>query len=252
MPVPRMPLFSIITVTYNAVDLLPGTIESVLEQRCDDYEYLIFDGASTDGTADLVRSYGNRIHHFQSEPDRGLYDAMNKGLRRARGRFVQFLNAGDHLHDRHVLQRLRDRADAQTDVLYGETLVVRADRSPVGLFSEIRPQKLPRRLHWRSMRYGMVVCHQSFLPARALAPEYALDNLAADIDWIITILKRAEHVVNADTILVDFLEGGVSKQRHRESLWGRYAILKRHFGWLPNVLAHGWITLRAAWFRVRS
>lgn len=244
-----MPFFSIITVTYNAAELLPGTIESVLEQTCDDYEYLIIDGASTDGTAELVRSYGDRVHHFQSEPDRGLYDAMNKGLRAARGRFVQFLNAGDHLHDRQVLARIQALVTDATDVLYGETLVVRADRSPVGLFSEIRPQNLPARLTWRDMRHGMVVCHQAFLPARTLAPEYALDNLAADIDWIITILKRARQVVNAETILVDFLEGGVSKQRHRESLWGRYAILKKHFGWLPNLLAHAWITVRAARFR---
>ena len=245
------PLFSIITVTWNAAELLPGTIESVLDQHCADYEYLIIDGDSTDGTKELVRSYGPRIHHFLSEPDAGLYDAMNKGLQLATGRFVCFLNAGDHLHDASTLAHLKSLVTDRTDVLYGETQVVNDARQPLGLFSEIRPQNLPEQLHWRDMRYGMVVCHQAFFASRALAPAYQLDNLAADIDWIIQILKQSREVVNARATLIDFLAGGVSKQRHRESLWGRYRILRKHFGLIPNLFAHAWITVRAAWHTLR-
>ena len=245
------PLFSIITITYNAEQYLAGTIESVVEQRCDDYEYLLIDGGSKDATLAIAERYRSHIDHLVSEPDRGLYDAMNKGLKAARGTYVCFLNAGDHFRDENVLADLKKLADPEVDVLYGETMIVREDRSEVGTFSATRPHKdLPDRMTYRDMRHGMVVCHQAFLPRRTIAPPYELDNLAADIDWIITCLKRSRRSVNAQRILIDFLEGGVSVQQHRKSLWGRYAVLRKHFGFLPNLIAHGWIVLRALLYRV--
>ena len=99
------PLFSIITITYNAERELPATLASVDEQTCSDYEHLIIDGASTDGTLALANAPGNLRRHTFSEPDRGLYDAMNKGLNRARGTYVLFLNAGDAFSSPDMLQR---------------------------------------------------------------------------------------------------------------------------------------------------
>ena len=253
MPQHPPKLFSIITITYNAEQHLEGTLRSVIGQTCIDYEYLIIDGGSTDGTLDIAKSHEDHIDLLVSEPDKGLYDAMNKGLRAARGTYLCFLNAGDHLRDPNVLADLKRLAATEVDVLYGETMIVREDRSEVGTFSETRPHNnLPDHLSYRDMRHGMVVCHQAFLPRRTLAPEYELGNLAADIDWIIECLKRSRKTVNAQRILIDFLEGGISVQQHRKSLWGRYEVLKKHFGWLPNLAAHGWIVLRAALFRMRN
>ena len=96
------PLISVITVCYNAAPLIEETILSVLGQDYPNLEYLIVDGASTDGTLDIVRKYADRVK-FVSEPDKGIYDAMNKGLKKATGEWVNFMNAGDYFANDHVL-----------------------------------------------------------------------------------------------------------------------------------------------------
>ncbi|HNG90960.1 MAG TPA: glycosyltransferase, partial [Saprospiraceae bacterium] len=103
-----MPTFSIITVVYNGAALLPGTVESVRRQTFDDYEYIVVDGASKDQSLQIIQDYAAQMPQMRylSEPDRGLYDAMNKGLRMATGDFVQFLNCGDHLHAPDTLARM--------------------------------------------------------------------------------------------------------------------------------------------------
>ncbi|MEK7256283.1 MAG: glycosyltransferase, partial [Bacteroidota bacterium] len=119
------PVLTIITVTFNAARLLEGTIRSVLEQTYPHIEFLIFDGASIDGTLEILRrlpakSPNRQITKWSSEPDRGLYDAMNKGLRRATGDFVWFLNAGDHLFEKDTVEKIMRHCKAETDVLIGE------------------------------------------------------------------------------------------------------------------------------------
>ena len=102
------PLFSIITVTYNAAATLPPTLKSVGEQTCQLYEYLLIDGASTDESVKLAEKSGISNMTISSEPDRGLYDAMNKGLGLAQGDYVIFLNAGDSFHSKDTLQEIAD------------------------------------------------------------------------------------------------------------------------------------------------
>ena len=87
---------SIISVCYNAIHGIEKTIQSVLSQSYDDIEYIIIDGGSTDGTVDIIRKYSDQITYFVSEPDGGIYDAMNKGVRAATGEWINFLNAGVH------------------------------------------------------------------------------------------------------------------------------------------------------------
>ena len=97
------PLFSIITITFHAEATLPATLQSVESQTFTDYEYLVVDGASTDGTLKIIERYRPHIHTVISEKDNGLYDAMNKGLALATGDYVCFLNAGDCLHEDDTL-----------------------------------------------------------------------------------------------------------------------------------------------------
>ena len=94
--------FSIITVVFNAVADLEKTIKSILGQRFPDREYIIIDGGSTDGTVDIIRRYEKQLAFWSSEPDRGIYDAMNKGVLKARGNFLNFMNAGDLFADENV------------------------------------------------------------------------------------------------------------------------------------------------------
>jgi glycosyltransferase involved in cell wall biosynthesis len=245
-----MPMVSIITVVYNGADLLEGTLLSVLGQSYPNIEYIIVDGASADGTLGIIRRYEREIAQWASAPDKGIYDAMNKGLQMARGQYVWFMNCGDRIHAPDTLSRVMADWSPEVDALYGDTLLVDAARKPLGRRSQATPHRLPESLNWKSLRYGMVVCHQSFLIRRALAPRYIEDNLSADIDWAIRALKRCRVVRNTQLILSDYLIGGISVQRHRQSLLDRYSILKRHFGALPNIWNHFFILFRAASFRL--
>jgi glycosyltransferase involved in cell wall biosynthesis len=247
------PIFSIITVVFNGETLIDLTMQSVLNQSFTQYEYIVIDGLSKDGTIDVIKLYAEQYPlsiQWVSEKDKGLYDAMNKGLSMAKGRFVLFLNAGDCLFDNQVLAKIAAQITPETDVLYGETMLVDDARKHIGTRTELTVQKLPEKLTWQSMSRGMVVCHQAFLPALHLAPQYIANNLAADIDWVIKCLQKADNVVNTHVVISEYLMGGMSKQRHNQSLKDRYEILKTHFGFLPNLINHIGILWRAFWFKI--
>lgn len=245
-----VPTVSIITITFNAERFLERTLQSVVAQQATDYEYIVIDGASTDGTLDLIKQYEPRITYWLSEPDNGLYDAMNKGLHRATGQYVWFMNAGDELHDAQTLANLLDRIKAtQADVYYSDALFVRDDGTAVGLRSQITPHVLPHNLNWHDMALGMKVCHQAFVAKRSIAPNYSANNLSADLDWEIHCLKAAQNVEFLPFVLCRYLIGGLSVQQHRRSLTDRFRVLASHFGWLSTLVNHGRIVWRAYRFK---
>ncbi|QKZ12242.1 glycosyltransferase family 2 protein [Spirosoma sp. KUDC1026] len=245
-----MPTVSIITITYNAGRFLERTVESVLRQTATDYEYIIIDGGSTDGTLDIVQRYEKHISRWISEPDSGLYDAMNKGLHLATGDYVWFMNAGDELYDEETLQGLLERIQQTgAGVYYSDALFVQNDGSPVGLRSVVTPHMLPHSLKWTDMALGMKVCHQAFVAKRSIAPDYDIHNLSADLDWEIRCLKKAGLVEFLPFVLCKYLVGGLSVQQHRRSLTDRFKVLVTHFGWLPTVFNHGRISWRAWRFK---
>jgi len=239
------PKISIITIVYNGATLLEGTIQSVINQSYPNIEYLIIDGGSTDGTLDLIQKHEASISKWISEADKGLYDAMNKGLKLATGDFVWFMNAGDHILKPDTVEKMVAVCPPNTDIIYGEVMLVNDERQHQGTRSELTTQKLPTQLNWKSLQKGMVVCHQGFLPKRTLAPSYMLDNLSADIDWVINCLKQAKVTTNTNMVLAEYLMGGISKQRHNQSLKDRYAILGKHYGFLANLWNHFLIVWRA-------
>jgi glycosyltransferase involved in cell wall biosynthesis len=243
-------LLSLITVTYNAEAVLERTLRSVQRQTGrDGVELIVVDGASTDGTLELVQRYPDVVTRWVSEPDRGIYDAMNKGLSLATGEYVWFLNAGDELYDETTLQTFFGKLGEAADVYYGDALFVRDDGSAIGLRSEVTPHRLPARATWRDFSHGMVICHQSFVARRSLAPAFRLDHpYSADIDWEIRCLKAARRVVNLGVPLSRYLVGGFSVQHLRASLLDRFAILREHFGLLPTLVHHAGILGRGFWF----
>ena len=243
------PIISIITIVYNGAALLEGTIKSVVNQSYSNIEYIIIDGGSTDGTLAIIHSYEQHLSCWISEPDNGLYDAMNKGLKMASGDFVWFMNAGDHIFESNTVEKMVATIHEKTDIIYGEVMLVNDDRKHQGTRSERTTQQLPDQLNWKSLNKGMVVCHQGFLPKRTLAPQYMMSNLSADIDWVIQCLKKAKQVSNTNLILAEYLMGGVSKQRHKQSLKDRYKILVKHYGFVPNLFNHFLIVMRAFWLK---
>ena len=240
---------SIITITYNAEQFLERTIQSVIGQQATDYEYIVIDGGSADGTLDIIRRYETHITTWISEPDKGLYDAMNKGLHRARGEYVWFMNAGDTLHDAQTLANLLTAIkETPADVYYSDALFVRNDDTSVGLRSQVTPHTLPTSLTWRDMALGMKVCHQAFVARRSLAPDYQTNNLSADLDWEIRCLKAAQKIQFLPFVLCHYLTGGLSVQQHRRSLTDRFKVLVAHFGLLTTLVNHGRILMRANQF----
>ena len=230
------PLFSIITVTWNAADVIAPTLESVRRQTSSDYEMLIIDGASTDGTLNLAKKASIAGLRVFSEPDKGLYDAMNKGIARARGQYLIFLNAGDAFADDTVLARLALLTVDKPGVIYGQTQLVDANRTVVGK----RHLTAPKRLTVDSFLSGMVVCHQAFVARRDLVPKYDLHyRLSADYDWCIKVLKRSTANVYAGRPpIISYLTEGETTRHHRASLLERYRIMCHHYGTPRATLAH--------------
>ena len=119
----QRPTFSIITITFNAVHWIEQTILNVLGQSYPNIEYIIIDGGSTDGTVDIIKRYESSITYWVSEPDKGIYDAMNKGLKQATGDYVWFVNAGDSLSSLGILQEivsLIQKKKKFPDIIYEE------------------------------------------------------------------------------------------------------------------------------------
>jgi glycosyltransferase involved in cell wall biosynthesis len=235
---------SIITITYNAEQYLERTIQSIINQSVQDFEYIIIDGKSKDGTLKIAEKYKNRVNKLISEPDKGLYDAMNKGLKNASGDFVWFMNAGDEINDKDIVQRISKSVTEQTDVLYGDTYFTDNDGNIQGLRSEITPHRLPRGLKWQDMKLGMLVCHQAFIARKSIAPLYMENNLSADVDWEIECLKKAKKIQYLDFVLAKYLIGGISNKQLKRSLLDRYEVLKKHFGFMGAISAHVQILFR--------
>lgn len=240
------PKFSIITVTYNAGKVLEDTIQSVVFQTYRNVEYIIVDGGSTDNTLEIANKYRDRITKVISEPDKGLYDAMNKGIRLATGNYLCFLNAGDELHENETLQKMVHTLNGNQlpDVIYGETAIV----DEQGHFLHMRRLSAPESLHWKSFKQGMLVCHQAFFARRELAINQLYDlqyRFSADFDWCIRIMKQSQYLHNTGLTLIDYLNEGMTTRNHKASLKERFRIMAKHYGWISTILHHGWFVVRA-------
>ena len=232
------PKFSIITVTYNAGKVLEDTIQSVITQTYKNVEYIIVDGKSTDGTMDIVNRYREHIHTIVSEPDKGLYDAMNKGIDLATGDYLCFLNAGDELHEDDTLQLIVHSLNGEKelpDVIYGETAIVDEE----GHFLRMRRLSTPEHLTWKSFQHGMLVCHQAFMPRRDLAVKYNLKyRFSADFDWCIRIMKKSRILHNTHLTIIDYLNEGMTTRNHKASLKERFHIMCHHYGTASTIMRH--------------
>ncbi|GAK35998.1 glycosyltransferase, group 2 family protein [Bacteroides graminisolvens DSM 19988 = JCM 15093] len=220
------------------------TILSVVSQTYHNIEYIIVDGASKDRTLSIVNKYRDKIQAVVSEPDKGLYDAMNKGLKMAKGEYVCFLNAGDTFHEDDTLQLIvhqLNKSNVLPDVIYGETALVDAQRH----FVRMRRLQTPDTLNWKSFRQGMLVCHQAFIAKRALAETYDLNyRFSADFDWCIRVMKKASLLHNTRLNLIDYLDEGMTTKNRKASLKERFRIMAKHYGYISTVLHHIWFVLR--------
>ena len=182
------PLFTIITVSYNSKKTISDTINSVLAQTYPNIEYIIIDGGSTDGTVDIVNSYGNRISKFISEPDRGMYDAINKGILLATGDIIGTLNSDDFFCDVTVIQKIADVfIDENTDAVIGDVQFVDTKDN-----SRIFRYYSSKKFHPGKFKFGFMPAHPGFYVRRNFFETlgyYKTDyTIAADYELLIRFL----------------------------------------------------------------
>lgn len=248
---------TVATVIWNPGPLLQRTLDSVIDQDYTNIEHVIVDGRSKDGTMVILHQYQERNslktprHEINmiSEPDNGLYDAMNKAINMATGDYIVFLNAGDKFHSDNVLSDIAECAQSRPAVIYGNTDIVDDN----GNFLYKRRLQPPTHLDWKSFRHGMLVCHQAFFARTDLAkatPYNLKYHYSADFDWCIRIMKKGEKLglgmTDSHIIVADYLEEGMTTKNHRKSLLERFRIMTRHYGLIPTIFRHLYFLCRAA------
>lgn len=221
---------------------MPATVESINSQSFRDFEHIVVDGASKDNTLEIARR--NPDARILSEPDGGLYDAMNKGLGLARGKYVLFLNAGDSFHSADTLAQYALRAKAGDDIIYGDTVIVDSERHIICKRHLTAPVTLTR----DSFSKGMLICHQAFMVRRELAPLYDLQyRFSADYDWTVKCIDNADpgRCTNLNIIAIDYLSDGMTDKNKLASLKERYRIMSRHYGSIRTLFNHIGFIFRA-------
>lgn len=222
-----LPRISIITVTYNSATLLEQTIASIARQSYGNIEFLVIDGSSSDNTPEVLRQSGTVISYSVSEPDAGIYDAMNKGLKAASGDYVMFLNAGDYFYDEKSLENLIRSAPDAVDILYGDIQLVRTN----GGMHHHRAMQFSRE---NLLKFGTgVLCHQAILVKREIAPLYdARYVYKGELNWYFDIVENKPDLTcfhHAEPLVYYFL-GGKGYQHFLRNRLEWYTLLIKRFG----------------------
>jgi glycosyltransferase involved in cell wall biosynthesis len=234
-----IPRFSIITVTYNAEDSIEGTVQSVVSQEFKNFEYIIIDGASTDKTLAILNKYDNDIDKVISEKDQGLYHAMNKGIRAAKGEFLLFLNAGDRFVHASILNEVDSRILPKTRIVSADFINVKEEGAVDGSYIQTKACTL------NNLKKDFAACHQTVFIHRSVASEYDLRyTILADYKWVVQASSQCklEAIAHIKTAIVYYLDGGLSARYVKQNvlervrlhyeLFGRMQVIKN----IPNYL----------------
>ncbi len=215
------PLVSIITVCYNSEKHIADTIESVLNQTDKKYEYIIVDGGSTDDTLKIIQNYKEHIGVLISEPDKGIYDAMNKGAGLAKGKWIIFLNSGDRFYKNNTLENIFSKKNYFVDFIYGDCRVTYNSG-----FSRIAKARKIEEL-WK----GMVFSHQSLFTNNGVFKEYKfnIDNkIAGDFEFIYRCYSKGYKFYYLNFPVAEILAGGLSDTNRIGSILFWWKTVKKY------------------------
>lgn len=206
---------TIITVCFNSLEMLKKTMQSVNTQTYTNIEYLVIDGNSTDGTPEFLKNYTGKLTKYISEPDKGIYDAMNKGVKMAEGDYVIFLNAGDIFAEDTTLETIFNDKNYDSDVLYGDVIKN----------GKVKIAEKPHNSH------KMYFCHQSCFAKRECLVEFPFDlkyKLSADFNFfkILTLHRKTFMQLNLPISIYDMT--GVSNTRKSAGLKDNINVVKEH------------------------
>lgn len=209
----KNPKISVVTVSYNAVEAIEETMLSVINQTYQNIEYIIIDGGSKDGTVDIINKYRDKIAYFVSEPDKGIYDAMNKGINVSTGEWINFMNSGDKFYDVSTLSEVFNDVSHNSDIIFGDTLICGSHNIRYIEYASPFYEHLP-------LHNNAGFNHQSTFVRTALAKCNPFDThykLAADYNMIISLFRQ--HAVFQQThriIAIYSLDGksDISRKAH--------------------------------------
>jgi putative colanic acid biosynthesis glycosyltransferase len=237
-----VPRFSIIIPCFNAGATLGKTLKSVAEQRFSDWELIVVDGGSTDGSAEIVDSYKSRISHYICEKDRGVYDAINKGLEHATGEWIYVLGADDQLADDKVLEKIAALP------IKGETLII-GDVEYLNRTSEkvkpIHHSSFGAQLRWRN-----TVHHQGCFYHRSVFDEFRYDiacRVLGDYDLNIRLWKQGATALSANLLVARCEAQGLSKAFNRRLYSEELRIKQRYFSPAAVLVQYLWLTIKYLW-----
>lgn len=224
----KQPKISIITVVYNARDALEKTLESVVRQDYTNKESIIIDGGSKDGTQEVIKKYENIVSFWVSEPDKGIYDAMNKGLSHAKGDYVTFLNAGDCYVQANVITSLFS-SNNNEDIVYGDIFVDEGNNKPP------RYQKALSFKEDELLKHGTaVVCHQAFFVKKSITPKYNIRyKYKAELNWYFDIIESNGSLISLhiNTPVVYYALGGYGYVNFKSNLLEWCRLIIKRYGW---------------------
>lgn len=219
---------SIITINYNNLEGLKKTVESVVNQTWREFEYLVIDGGSTDGSATYIESQSSKMDYWVSEPDKGVYNAMNKGIAKATGEYLLFLNSGDVLYNNNVLLETKKTLDLDMDIVYGDLWIIS------GLGKGFR-NRYPNFIDFPFLKQTSLG-HPSTFIKKELFYTYGLyrTDLKIISDWAFFVNVFCRHKVShckIDHIIATFYEGGLSTSTvyHKQHIEERKKVLLEMF-----------------------
>lgn len=240
-PPAQAPLISIVTVVYNGAATLERAIRSVLQQTYPHIEHLIIDGGSTDGTLELIQRYDGKLAYWVSEPDGGIFDAMNKGVALAGGAYVAILNADDHYAPGAVECVVRALLCEGTEAVYGDSIFVVED---IGMEGRVTATL--------NLTRGMTLCHPALFVARSVYERLGAYDLryrfSADLDFALRLRLADVKFAKASEPLVYYAAGGAAEQHLVRASWEAMAILARQAG-VYSVLCYALMFLKRAVLR---
>ncbi len=244
-----LPLISIITVVYNSKEMLEQSILSVLKQSYKNIEHIVVDGGSNDGTLNIINSYNDSITKWVSEKDKGIYDAMNKGIKLAKGEYIGFLNAGDLYCYKNTLSELFSNIPSSIDIIYGDMILSNGhkNRKKYHKATEFTKENL--------INKGTgVLCHQSLFVKRTNAPMFNTRyKIKAELNWYFDLLKTNKKLsyIHKPIPVVYYDANGYAFQNFWLNNWELVKVIYRQFG-LNTLIKYNYfkkISMKYKWWK---